>query len=159
MFAYIAMLAIQAKTEAGRVFGLAAGMLVFALSFATLLAVKDPGTVHDGVREQPRDFYYETRGRVRSNPLSTSSFLNIRWEPGCAMGQVNYFGVPASQVLCRGPASRLDLDGGLPLWCCTPRAGCYDHVGAEAGLALPDPTDRLWASAVVAPTSGRYCWS
>jgi hypothetical protein len=159
MSAYIAMLAIQQqKARLTGFLGLAGGMLVVALSFATFLG-------GEGVQDRfmslfesnPREFYYESRGMQVESAINV---LLLEYPLGAGLARwgmvASYFQVPGSKALYAEvqPAGWI-LDGGLPLLVLYGLA-LFSTLMWELKLVrhLPDPNDRLWASAVVAANIG-----
>jgi hypothetical protein len=159
MSAYVVMLAIQKqKARMTGFLGLAAGMLIVALSFATVLGGDTVQERFMSVFESnPKDFYYETRGHQVE---SAYSIVAVEFPMGAGLGRwgmvANYFSVPPSQLLGAEvqPVAWI-LDGGVPLLIIYFLA-LIATLRWELKLVhrLPDPMDRLWASAVVAANIG-----
>jgi hypothetical protein len=159
MAAYIVMLALQKQKQRLTGFlGLAGGMLVLALSFATFLGGESVQERFMSVFESnPRDFYYETRGQQVETALGT---LAVEYPMGAGLARwgmiASYFSVPHTKYLYAEvqPAAWI-LDGGLPLLALYGLALSSTLLwGVKLVRLLPDPTDRLWASAVVAANVG-----
>ena len=159
MSAYIVMLAIQKQKQKLTGFlGLAAAMLVVALSFATFLGGESVQERFMSVFESnPKDFYYETRGQQVETAINV---LLVEYPLGAGLarwGMVsNYFKVPSAKAMYAEvqPAAWI-IDGGLPLLILYGLALLSSLMwGLKMVRRLPDPTDRLWASAVVAANIG-----
>jgi hypothetical protein len=159
MSAYLVMLWIQKQKQRLTGFlGLAGGMLLIALSFATVLGGDTIQERFMSVFESdPRDFYYETRGMQVESALNE---LAIEYPLGAGLARwgmsAAYFDVPRSRLIWAEvqPAGWI-LDGGLPMLLLYGLA-LVAAVIWEIKLVrhLPDPNDRLWASAVVAANVG-----
>jgi hypothetical protein len=157
--AYVALLAIQKqKQRLTGLLGLAGGMLVFALSFATVLGGDSVQERFMSVFESnPKDFYYETRGQQVESAIST---LAVEYPMGAGLARwgmiASYFKVSNTKYLYAEvqPAAWI-LDGGLPLLALYILALLSTVFwGLKLVRLLPDPTDRIWASAVVAANVG-----
>src|SRR6185295_8574354 len=119
MSAYVVMLAIQKqKTRMTGFLGLAAGMLIVALSFATVLSGESVQDRFMSVFEtNPKDLFYETRGHQVE---SAYGIVAAEYPMGAGLGRwgmvASYFSVPASQLLGAEvqPVAWV-LDGGVPL--------------------------------------------
>ena len=157
--AYLAMLMIQnQKKRLTGFLGLAGALLVFALSFATLLggtSIEDRFmTVFES---DPRQFYYQTRGQQVESALTN---LANEYPLGAGLARwgmsASFFQIPRDTVLWAEvqPAGWI-LDGGLPMVILYSLALIATLLW-ELKLVrhLPDPHDRLWASAVVAVNVG-----
>ena len=159
MIAYVGMLAVQKQRRRMVGFlGLAVGMLVLALSFATLLggaSVQDRFmSVFQG---DPRDLYAETRGAQLRTAFGE---VLSDYPMGAGLARwgttANVVGTPVSRQLWAEiqPVAWM-LDGGLFLTCFYSLALISALIWeVKLVFKLPDPDDRLWASAVVAANLG-----
>jgi len=156
---YLGLLALQnQKRRLTGFLGLAGALLAVALSFATLLggaSVQDRFmTVFES---DPRKFYYENRGQQVESALTN---LASEYPMGAGLARwgmsASFFQVPHSTLLWAEvqPAGWI-LDGGLPMVILYGLALIATLLWElKLVLRLPDPNDRLWASAVVAVNVG-----
>jgi hypothetical protein len=159
MSAYMVMLALQKQKQRLVGFlGLAGGMLLLALSFATVLGGNSVQERFMSVfQSDPREFYYQSRGQQVESALTD---LVTTYPLGAGLARwgmiASYFKVPPSKYLYAEvqPAAWI-LDGGVPLLALYGLALVSTLLwGLKLVRRLPDPTDRLWASAVVAANIG-----
>jgi hypothetical protein len=159
MAAYMAMLTVQKqKPRLTGFLGLAAAIVVVALSVATMLGGETIQERFTSVFEgDPRQVYYESRGaQVESAYLTLLPRYPFgaglaRWGMMAGFAQVP----PSKQLWAEVQLGAWVLDGGLFLVIVYGGALIATLVWElKLVLRLPDPDDRLWASAVVAANIG-----
>jgi hypothetical protein len=159
MATYVAMLALQKqRLRVTGFLGLSGGLLVAALSIATILGGESVQERFMSVFQgDPRTVYNESRG---SQLQSAFSDLLTEYPMGAGLARwgvmAGYAGIPRSKQMWAEvqPAAWI-LDGGLFL--------LFLYAGALLATLLwelklvrgpPDPNDRLWAAAIVAANVG-----
>ena len=156
---YLGLLALQnQKKRLTGFLGLAGALLAVALSFATLLGGASVEERFMTVfASDPRKFYYENRGQQVESALTN---LATEYPMGAGLARwgmsASFFQVPRSTLLWAEvqPAGWI-LDGGLPMVILYSLALIATLLWElKLVLRLPDPNDRLWASAVVAVNVG-----
>ena len=159
MISYLLMLGWQGQRKRATAFlALSVGVVVVAFSVATVLGGQ---TVRERFmslfESEPTNLYYQSRGVQLQYAFDE---LLSRYPMGAGLGRwgvmAGYVGVPSSkQIWAEIQPTAWILDGGLFLLVLYPMALIATLIW-ELKLVrrLPDPSDRLWASAVVAANVG-----